>query len=92
MITIIIFYNKSNGQKYLLDPELTKTSRQFKGFTIDFRGINTPFSTYWSLSNWQMDLTDFKNHSQVSGGGAYGGLQIFINGKTLILSFWEVLY
>ena len=75
------------------DPDLSKTSRQFEAFTIDFRGIDTPNSTYWSLCNWGMDLTDFKKtHSNVEGGGAYGGLQTVINGKTAILSFWEVLY
>ena len=75
------------------NPDLSKTSGQFEGFTIDFRGIDTPNSTYWSLCNWQMDLTDFKKtHSDVTGGGAYGGLQTVINGKTAILSFWEVLY
>ena len=75
------------------DPDLSKTSKQFEGFTIDFRGIDTPDSTYWALCNWEMDLTDFKKtHSQVSGGGAYGGLQTIINGKTAIMSFWEVLY
>ena len=75
------------------DPDLSKTSRQFDGFTIDFVGIDTPNSTYWSLCNWQMDLTDFKKtHKDVQGGGAYGGLQTVINGKTAILSFWEVLY
>ena len=75
------------------DPDLSKTSRQFEGFTIDFIGIDTPNSTYWSLCNWGMDLTDFKTtHSDVTGGGAYGGLQTVINGKTAVLSFWEVLY
>ena len=75
------------------DPDLSKTSRKFEGFTIDFKGTKTPNSTYWSLCNWQMDLTDFKKtHNDVSGGGAYGGLQTVINGKTAILSFWEVLY
>ena len=75
------------------DPDLSKTSGTFEAFTIDFRGIDTPNSTYWSLCNWGMDLTDFKkNHQNVEGGGAYGGLQTVINGKTAILSFWEVLY
>ena len=55
------------------DPDLSKTSRQFEAFTIDFRGIDTPNSTYWSLCNWQMDLTDFKKtHTDVTGGmGVY---------------------
>ena len=34
------------------DPDLSKTSRQFEGFTIDFRGVDTPNSTYWALCNW----------------------------------------
>jgi hypothetical protein len=74
-------------------PDLSKTSGKFEGFTIDFMGTKTPNSTYWSLCNWDMDLTDFKKtHSDVTGGGAYGGLQTVINGKTAIISFWEVLY
>ena len=75
------------------DPDLTKTSGKFNTFTIDFRGIDTPFSTYWSLCNWGMDLTEFKKkYPDATGGGAYGGLQTVIDGKTAILSFWEVLY
>ena len=42
------------------DPDLSKTSKEFEGFTIDFKGVNTPNSTYQSLYNWQMDLIDFK--------------------------------
>lgn len=76
------------------NPDLSKTSRKFEGFSIDFRGIDTPDGTYWSLCNWQMDLTDFKKtHENVKGGGAYGGLQTTYDLKrTQILSFWEVLY
>lgn len=75
------------------DPDLSNTSRKFDAFTIDFRGIDTPNSTYWSLCNWQMDLTEFKKtHTDVTGGGAYGGLQTIINGKTAIISFWEIGY
>ena len=58
------------------DPDLSKTSKEFEAFSIDFRGIDTPQSTYWSLCNWQMDLSEFKeSHKDVSGGGAYGGFQ-----------------
>ena len=57
-------------------PDLSKTSKKFEAFTIDFRGIDTPPSTYWSLFNWHMDLSDLKGkYKEVSGGGAYGGLQ-----------------
>ncbi len=97
VITIIIlllsFVICPMAKNIYSDPDLSTTSRQFEAFTIDFLGIDTPNSTYWSLCNWQMDLSDFKKtHSDVSGGGAYGGLQTVINGKTAILSFWEVLY
>jgi hypothetical protein len=80
--------------KYIYsNPDLSKTSNRFEGFSIDFKGINTPNSTYWSLCNWGMDLTEFKKtYPDAKGGGAYGGLQTLINSKTAILSFWEVLY
>ena len=44
------------------DPDLSNTSKQFEGFTIDFKGIETPDKTYWSLCNWHMDLTEFKKN------------------------------
>ena len=28
------------------DPDLSNTSKQFEGFTIDFKGIGTPDKTY----------------------------------------------
>ena len=76
------------------DPDLSKTSKQFEAFSIDFRGIDTPQSTYWSLCNWQMDLSEFKeSHKDVSGGGAYGGFQRSTQNEYVsILSFWEVNY
>ena len=75
-------------------PDLTKTSNKFNTYTIDFRGIDTPPSTYWSLANYHLDLTDFeKTHSEVSGGGAYGGLQTLYSGeKVAIMSFWKINY
>ena len=75
-------------------PDLTKTSNKINSYTIDFRGIDTPHSTYWSLANYHLDLTDFeKTHSEVTGGGAYGGLQSVFNGeKVAIMSFWKINY
>lgn len=75
-------------------PDLTETSNKFNTYTIDFRGIDTPPSTYWSLVNFNLDLTDFKKtHSDVTGGGAYAGLQTLINGeKVAIISFWKINY
>ena len=75
------------------DPDLSKTSKKFDGFTIDFRGIDTPNSTYWALCNWQMDLTEFKKkYPDAKGGGAYGGLQSSTYEKRAIMSFWEIQY
>ena len=75
-------------------PDLTKTSNKFNTFTIDFRGIDTPPATYWSLANFHMDTTEFeKTHSEVSGGGAYAGLQILSNGsRVAIISLWKITY
>ena len=78
-------------------PDLTKTSNKFNTYTIDFRGIDTPPATYWALANYHLDLTDFeKTHSDVTGGGAYGGLQTLPNGdkveKVAIMSFWKINY
>jgi hypothetical protein len=93
LILIISFVTCPMAKNIYSDPDLSNTTRKFEAFTIDFRGIDTPNSTYWSLCNWQMDLTEFKKtHTDATGGGAYGGLQTVINGKTAILSFWEVGY
>ena len=75
-------------------PDLTKTSNKINGYMIDFRGIETPPATYWSLANYHLDMGDFqKTHSDVTGGGAYGGLQILSNGeKVAIMSFWKINY
>ena len=92
-LLLISFVTCPMAKNIYSNPDLSNTSRKFDAFTIDFRGIDTPNSTYWSLCNWQMDLTEFKKtHTDVTGGGAYGGLQTIINGKTAIISFWEVGY
>jgi hypothetical protein len=75
------------------DPDLSKTSKKFEIFTIDFKAIDAPDKTYWSLCNWRMDLTEFKKkYPDATGGGAYSGLKTNVNLKTGILSFWEVKY
>jgi len=75
-------------------PDLTKTSNKFNTFSIDFRGIDTPPGTYWSLTNFHLDTTDFeKTHDDVSGGGAYAGLQTLSDGsKVAIFSLWKISY
>ena len=75
-------------------PDLSKTSNKFNTFSIDFRGIDTPPATYWSLANFHLDTTDFeKTHKDVSGGGAYAGLQTLSDGsKVAIFSLWKISY
>ena len=75
------------------NPVLKETSGKFDGFSIDFRGVETPVATYWALCNWGMDLTTFKaEHPDAKGCGAYAGLQHTIHGNTAIMAFWETMY
>ena len=65
------------------NPVLNGTGRKFDGFSIDFRGIQTPRATYWALCNWGMNLSGFRTeHPDAKGGGAYAGMQNTCNGKT----------
>lgn len=74
-------------------PDLSKTSKKFEIFTIDFMGINTPKKTYWALCRWNMDLTQLKKtYTDVTGGNGYGGLQVVENTRNSIMSFWQVEY
>ena len=75
-------------------PDLSETSNKITTYTIDFKGIDTPEATYWSLANYHLDTSDFeKTHSEVTGGGAYGGLQTLYNGERVaIMSFWKINY
>ena len=81
------------AQNIYSNPVLRGTSGKFEGFSIDFRGVKTPLSTYWALCNWGMDLTSFKQeHPDAHGGGAYAGLQNTVIGRLAIMSFWETFY
>ena len=81
------------AQNIYSNPVLRGTSGTFDGFSIDFRGVKTPLSTYWSLCNFGMDLTEFrKKYPDARGGGAYAGLQNTVIGRKAILSFWETFY
>jgi hypothetical protein len=74
-------------------PDLSKTSKKFTTFTVDFRGIDIPAHTYWCLLQWYMDLTKFKeSHPDASGACAYGGLQSTDTEPHGIMSFWQVEY
>ena len=96
LILLILLANVLCGTKakYLGSiPDLSKTSKKFNTFTIDFRAIDAPMYTYWCLLQWDMDLTKFKeSHPNASGGRVYGGLQTKENGPYEIMSFWQVEY
>ena len=99
LIVLIILISLANAlcgtkAKYLGSiPDLSKTSKKFTTFSIDFRAIDTPMYTYWCLLQWNMDLTKFKeSHPNASGGLAYGGLQMTEKGPHGIMSFWQVEY
>ena len=94
IISILVSFVISPMAKNIYsDPDLSKTSKKFDGFTIDFRGIDTPNCTYWALCNWKMDLTEFKKkYPDAKGGGAYGGLQSSTYEKRAIMSFWQIQY
>lgn len=78
------------------DPILPNASNQkYDTFLIDFKGTKTPIHTYWALCNFNIDLTSFKeehNYYDVTGGGAYAGLQNTNTGRKGIMSFWQVEY
>ena len=76
-----------------IDPDLSGLSGKYTAFSIDFMTENDAVNTYWSLCNWGMDLTSFRQeHPDASGGGAYCGFQNTVDGHKTILSFWETSY
>lgn len=78
------------------DPILpSESSGKYDTFLIDFKGTKTPIYTYWALCNFDIDLTAFKekyNYYDVTGGGAYAGLQNTEEGRKGIMSFWQIEY
>ena len=75
------------------EPDLSKTSGRFSGFSIDFCTEDFAKGTYWALCNWEMDISDLQQKYTVEdAGGAYAGLQNTIDGPIAIMSFWEIHY
>lgn len=83
---------------FYMDCDTTVTGKKTDGFMIDFYSDSTDsIYTYWSNANWSMytlETSKQKGYLQMSGGGAYTGLQM--RGKpddrTGILSFWRYEY
>ncbi len=78
------------------DPDLSKTSKAFDSFVIDFRGARTPILTYWALCNFGLYFSEETKAEfpGITGGGAYAGLQRLENykGRRAIMAFWEMTY
>ena len=76
------------------DPVLDDYNDRYSGFLIDFRADYDAEGTYWALCNWEMDTSDLQSSGMqvTENGGAYAGLQNTSDGKTAILSFWQISY
>ena len=94
IFSIVILYLCPNCQSTFSWPDLSATSGKFDTYTIDFRVLDSARGTYWSLCNWYMNDEELKSkYSDITGGGAYGGLQILSNGtRVAIISFWDTYY
>ena len=89
LVNVLSTYGRYIGS----NPDISKTSKKFSAFTIDFIGTKTPKFTYWCLLQWNMDISKFKeSHPDAKGGLAYGGLQVTGDGPKGIMSFWEINY
>ena len=75
------------------NPLLDEMSGKYSGFLIDFCSDHDAVCTYWSLCNWSMDTTELASRYTVTDNGwAYAGLQNTLDGKTAIMSFWDIHY
>ena len=83
---------------FYMDCDTSVTGNKTDGFMIDFYSDSTDsIYTYWSNANWSMytlETSKQKGYLQMSGGGAYTGLQMrgTPGDRTGILSFWRYEY
>ena len=76
-----------------LTPDLGDATGKFSGFTLEFKGIETPPSTLWALCCWEMDLTNFREtYNDAKTDESYGGFQTTADGKRMILTVSDVIY
>ncbi len=76
------------------DPDLSATSRVFKSYIIDFKATKTPIHTYWALCNFGLYFSNETKelYPDITGGGAYAGLQLRDDGRKAIMAFWEMTH
>lgn len=85
----------TKGRTIVSYPDLSKTSKKFSGYTIDFRAIDAPAHTYFCLLQWVMDKTEFEktpNVTDVQGAVVYGGVQSTDTEPHGIMSVWQIEY
>lgn len=75
------------------NPDLGDASGKFSGFSIEFKGVETPPSTLWALCDWEMDLTNFReSYPDARSDESFGGFQTTGDGKRMLLTLSDVLY
>ena len=59
------------------NPDVSGTSQKFTTYMIDFRSDQSADATYWALANFGLfkSRETSKKYRNISGGGAYAGLQ-----------------
>lgn len=93
LLSIFNFSTCTKAKNLYAFPVLNDTSGKFDTFMIDFKGVKTPFNTFWALCNWQMDLTDLKKtYTNVKGGEGQGGFQNINFSQNAVLSLWDIFY
>lgn len=82
------------------DPDFGGTEQAFDTYTIEFMSTQTPYYTYWALSNFRVAITSFTQKKypgiDLQSGGGYAGLQDRGPregyGHSAIMAFWEWFY
>lgn len=93
LIALISFSTSLLPRNIYSFPDLSRSSKKFNTFMINFQGVEVQSSTFWALCNWQMDLTEFKKtHEKVSGGNAQVVFQKDDQGQSVVLSLWDIFY
>ena len=67
IILIYLFSSISCQQKgakaIYVDIDVSKTSKKYDTYVLDFKSDKAPPATYWSLAFWDMDIIEFiKEH------------------------------
>ena len=97
IILIYLFSSISCQQKgakaIYVDIDVSKASKKYDTYVLDFKSDKMPPATYWSLAYWEMDITEFiKEHPDTKRAGAYAGLQTQANGLKMQLCLFGMYF